>query len=145
MNIKINRLNDNTLSTIGTLHVDNVFECFTLEDTHNVPKIYGKTRIPSGKYRLKLRTGSPMAIKYANRYTWHRGMLWLQNVPGFEYVYIHTGNNEEHTDGCILVGKTCSCMIGNQHLSGSKIAYKDLYEIVIKAMDDGEEVTLEIE
>ncbi|KKK90217.1 hypothetical protein LCGC14_2725280, partial [marine sediment metagenome] len=34
----------------------------------------------------------------------HEGMIWLQNVPGFKYIYIHCGNDDDDTDGCILVG-----------------------------------------
>ena len=29
--------------------------------------------------------------------TFHKGMLHVQDVPGFEYILIHTGNTDEHT------------------------------------------------
>ena len=34
----------------------------------------------------------------------HKGMLWVRDVPGFEYILIHTGNTDEHTSGCLIVG-----------------------------------------
>ena len=34
----------------------------------------------------------------------HKGMLWVRDVPGFEYILIHTGNTDEHTAGCLIVG-----------------------------------------
>jgi len=34
----------------------------------------------------------------------HSMGIWLQNVPGFKYIYIHCGNDDDDTDGCILVG-----------------------------------------
>ena len=36
----------------------------------------------------------------------HKGMLWVRDIPGFEYILIHTGNTDEHTSGCLLVGDT---------------------------------------
>ncbi len=33
-------------------------------------------------------------------------MLHIQDVPGFTYILIHTGNTDEHTSGCLIVGET---------------------------------------
>lgn len=145
MKIVLERLKDDSESNIGTLSIDGVFKCFTLEDTNNFPKIKGKTCIPKGIYPVDLRTNSPKYEKlYGERYDFHKGMLWIRNIPDFSYVYIHTGNDEHDTDGCILLGKTCSTMIGNQRIAGSVLAYKDYYPEIANAVYRGEKVTIEI-
>ena len=142
MYIQIVRLRDNGSDTISTFSINGVFECFSLEDTHNEPKIHGRTRIPAGTYNIELRTEGTMTDRYAEKYSNHRGMLWLRNVPNFEYVYIHTGNTEDHTDGCILVGANCNSIAGT--VGNSVVAYKKIYAKVILALDRGEEVTIQI-
>ena len=124
------------------MFINGTFECFTLEDTFNEPKVWGKTRIPEGTYDIILRNEGGMTVKYAKRYPNHKGMIWLQDVPGFEWVYIHTGNNENHTDGCILVGD--SVYLDNGTIGNSRDAYKDLYSKILVALDNGEEITVEI-
>ena len=142
MFLQLVRLEDNNRSTIGTLHVNGEFECFTLEDTYNEPKVYGKTRVPAGEYNIKLRTVGGMTQKYANKYTNHKGMLWLHDVPGFEYIYIHTGNHAGHTDGCVLVGQGCDSATGS--ISKSRLAYEKLYTAIITDLDNGNDVTIQI-
>ena len=144
MYMQLMRLKDDTESTIGTLYVNGAFECFTLEDTFNFPKVYGKTRIPDGTYEIKLRNEGGLTKKYAERYPYHQGMLWLQNVDNFEWVYIHVGNTADHTDGCILVGEGCMATTGDQKVTGSVNAYVKLYKKAINAFERGEDVTIEI-
>ena len=144
MYMQLMRLKDDTKSTIGTLYVNGAFECFTLEDTFNFPKVYGKTRIPDGTYEIKLRNEGGLTKKYAEKYPYHKGMLWLQNVDNFEWVYIHVGNTADHTDGCILVGEGCMSTTGDQKVTGSVNAYVKLYKKAIGAFERGEDVTIEI-
>ena len=145
MFIQLVRLQDNGSSTIGTMHINGTFECFTLEDAHNEPKVYGETRIPSGEYQIKLRDEGGMNKKYSKKYgSLHKGMLWLQNVENFEWVYIHTGNRHEHTEGCILVGTGCDSDIKRQTVNGSVLKYVKTYGKISKAIQNGEEVTIQI-
>jgi len=143
MKIVLDRLRDNGDSTIGTISIDDTFSCFTLEDTFNEPKIMGKTRIPEGEYAIKLRPDSPMATRYSDRYNFHKGMLWLQDVPNFKWVYIHVGNKEDDTDGCILVGRNCMTS-PEQMVAGSVLAYSDIYEKIADTILSGEKVTIKI-
>ncbi|WBC28516.1 peptidoglycan hydrolase [Thiohalocapsa phage LS06-2018-MD03] len=143
MNLKLQRFSDNGQATIGLIFIGNTFECFSLEDTFNEPKVYGKTRIPSGKYEILLRRGSPMSNRYDARYDFHDGMLWLQNVENFKWVYMHVGGDEDDTDGCVLVGR--NCLTGNGYnINGSVLAYKKLYQKVYAKLIASEKVYIEI-
>ncbi len=152
MNLLLTRFATGLESTLGVLHrtydtqIPKRFRCFTLEDQPNEPKIPGETRIPAGYYRIKLREDSPMARRYANRFPWHRGMLWLQNVPDFTYVYIHVGNDDDDTEGCILVGDGAQSNRDEDGMVTSSVrAYRRLYREVINAINVGEPVWLKIE
>jgi len=85
-------------STIGALSVDGRFVCFSLEDQAQPIKVAGETRIPAGTYPLSLRTVGKTHEKYASKFPEHRGMLLIRDVPGFEYVLIHIGN-DDRTEG----------------------------------------------
>ena len=145
MIIELDRLQDNGKSTIGVMKIDGIFECFSLEDAFNKPKIYGQTRIPDGEYKIKLRKEGGMTKKYSAKYgDEHEGMLWLQDVKDFEWVYIHTGNKHEDTDGCILIGTGCDSNKMRQNVTGSVLKYKKTYAKILDAMKNGEEVTIKI-
>lgn len=90
--------------TQGALYVRGVFVCFILEDPPQPIKVPGNTRIPAGIYQLGIRRGSPMADRYDARFPDHDGMVWILDVPGFEWVYFHAGNKADHTRGCPLAG-----------------------------------------
>ena len=87
-------------ATNGLLFIDGKFECFTLEDQYQAVKIAAETAIPEGTYKITLRTTGGFDMKYRKRFSFHKGMLWIRDVPGFEYILIHTGNTDEHTAGC---------------------------------------------
>ena len=72
-------------------------------------------------------------------------MLWLQDVPGFEYILIHTGNSDEHTSGCLIVGDTQQDLDVNFNgmVGSSRNAYVKLYEKVAKQLLIGNKVTIE--
>ena len=141
MKITLRRNYDTNNHTVGILQVGSrVFT--TLEDSYNSPKIAGKTRIPPGTYEIDLRTTSPMATKYARRFLDHNGMIWLKNIPQFDYVYIHIGNSEDDTEGCILVGRTMDPKKG--FVGDSVSAYKELYPLIMYAHKQGEQITITI-
>ena len=76
--------------------------CFTLEDQRRLgEKVAGETSIPLGTYEIKLRTEGGMHEKYLRQFMElpHQGMLHLQNVPDFEWVYLHIGNTDDDTLG----------------------------------------------
>ena len=122
------------------------FLSYTLEDEYREEKIKGETRIPAGTYNITLRNVGGFHEKYKNRFKGiHKGMLWLRDVPNFKYVLIHCGNTDEHTGGCILVGKTQRQNKGKDKdgfIGKSTDSYFDVYPPVADAIERGEEVTI---
>ena len=140
MKITVERFLHNEEATLSRVLLDGEQFCFGLEDQPQEEKVMNETRIPAGTYQIKLRNEGGMTKRYAERYDFHIGMLWLQVVPDFEWVYIHVGNSDDHTSGCLLVGFTANeeaMTIGR-----SRDAYSDLYQAV---KDAAWAETLEIE
>lgn len=132
-------------ATNGMLFIDGVFECFTLEDEVRDVKVHSETAIPLGEYEIKLRTEGGFHSKYTARYgAMHKGMLWLQDVPNFKWILIHTGNQDSHTAGCLLVGETQQDLDKGKDgfVGGSGDAYKKMYPKVANALLNGEKVTI---
>lgn len=128
--------------TIGKLYVDNHLFCDTCEDKvrdiEREGKVYGKTAIPYGTYKVTLKVQSP---KYSQRasYDWCQGYLpRLLNVPHFDGILIHAGNTAEDSAGCILVGE--NKVVGK--VINSMATLKRLYGILREAGDD---ITITIE
>lgn len=121
------------------------FLCYTLEDEYRETKVMSETRIPAGTYKITLRTVGGHHGRYKVKYAeMHKGMLWVRDVPGFEYILIHTGNTDEHTAGCLLVGDSQqSNLIKSDGFTGSSTqAYKRIYPPIAAALEAGEEVTI---
>lgn len=134
MELHLKRVHKDKDRTIGTLYIDTKLFCFNLENPKQDIKIPGETRINSGRYRILLRNEGAMNEKYKKRFPeFHRGMLWLQNVDNFQWIYIHIGNYPKDTDGCILVGYGVSEKL--HMIKGSKNAYSNLYKKIINVID----------
>ena len=105
--IRFSSQNDSTLGLLFDVTNSRKFLFFTLEDEARDTKIMAETRIPEGIYELKLRTVGGFHGRYSKKYgSWHKGMIHVQNVPNFRYILWHTGNTDEHTAGCLLLGDT---------------------------------------
>lgn len=127
--------------TQGKLYVEGEFICWTLEDQSQEKKVMHETRIPTGTYEIKLRTFGGHHEKYSVKFpTFHKGMLWLQDVPEFKDILIHIGNTDDDSSGCILVGSDFK----DGRLISSTVAYEKLYKKVIKAFDAGKKISITI-
>jgi hypothetical protein len=150
MELKVLRFSSQEDSTSGLLFKEDdlgvEFLCYTLEDERRALKIKGETRVPAGKYNIKLRKEGGFHAKYTKRYGgFHRGMLHICDVPNFEYILIHTGNTDEHTAGCLIVGDSQenNIIIKDGFIGKSGNAYKRIYPAIAKALELNEEVTIE--
>lgn len=80
-------------NNIGDFYIDGQFFCYSLEDKIRFEKVYGKTAIPDGRYKV--------VLTVSNRFK--RLMPLLLDVPNYSGVRIHGGNTAENSHGCPLV------------------------------------------
>lgn len=145
MNLELKRIFKGKDYTIGRLFIDGKYFCDTLEDPVRQldsadDKIYSKTAIPAGKYKVSMGIVSP---KYSIRksYNWCGGRLpRLLDVPFFEGILIHSGNTPDHTAGCILVGEN---KVKGQVIN-SMNTLKNLWVKLNVADEVGEEIWIDI-
>ena len=147
-NIEVLRYSSGVDSTLGILCENGPqgreFLAYTLEDEFREEKVSAETRIPEGTYDVKLRTTGGFHSRYANKFgDWHKGMLHVQDVPGFEYILIHTGNTDEHTMGCLLVADSSTQNITKDGFIGASVsAYKRIYSSLAQWLVDGNILTI---
>jgi hypothetical protein len=146
MKLTVVRTQFGTDATNGLLFIDGIFECYTLEDQYQAVKVMHETCIPEGTYDIKFRKTGGFHAKYSERYkNAHYGMLHIQDVPNFTYILIHTGNTDEHTSGCLIVGETQQDLEVSKDgfIGSSTVAYKKMYAKVASQLLQGKNVSIE--
>lgn len=135
MELKVIRKEFSSKTSIGELYINDVFFCYTLEDTdRNLMqtmgkkeieelKIYGKTAIPYGRYEV--------IMSWSNKFKCI--MPLVNNVPGYLGIRIHKGNTEVDTLGCLLVGMKK----GIDKISNSTDAFERLFILLKDACAKG--------
>ena len=143
--LRISSESDSTSGLVFDVTNGRKFLCYSLEDEHRSEKVMHETRVPAGTYKILLRKEGGFNARYEKKYgNFHKGMLHVQDVPGFEYILIHTGNTDEHTSGCLIVGDSQE---NNQlkkdgFIGRSTQAYKRIYPPIAEALENEEEVTI---
>lgn len=102
MELYLNRTDKRETRTNGDLYCEFVFLMHTLEDAVREVagkpvsdwKVSGKTAIPSGRYRITLESSPKFGPE----------TITINNVPGFSYIRMHSGNTEEDSEGCPILG-----------------------------------------
>jgi len=148
MILEVIRISSEADSTSGLLFdvTDNKrkFMCYTVEDEYRSTKVKHETRIPEGTYKLTLRSEGGFHTRYLQKYgpEFHKGMIYVNDVPGFEYILWHTGNSDESTSGCLILGQgqESNLVKPDGWVSGSVSAYKYVYPRVRDAILSGEDV-----
>ena len=147
MKYEVLRISSGIDSTSGMLFEieggKRTFLAYTLEDEQRDVKVWGETRIPAGTYQLELRKEGGFHSRYKGKYgAMHKGMIWVKDVPGFEYILWHTGNTDESTAGCLILGNTqTNNRIAKDGFIGNSVdAYKFVYPRVAAAIESGQDV-----
>ena len=124
--------------TIGKLYIDEEYFCDTLEDkdrglTDDMTvseiskiKIKKETAIPTGTYKI--------TITYSNRFK--KNMPLINDVKGFEGIRIHSGNTNQDTEGCVLVGFN--------KVKGNVINSRDTYNKLFSVLSKSNNITITI-
>lgn len=148
-----------TRTTIGEVYVNGVWQCYSLEDVVRPAgqKVQGRTAIPASLYRVALDFSpkfSPKRFAYLNQYfpqkLQQKGWRTAQEVPiphilavrNFDQVRIHWGNDEEDTEGCVLVGGSHD--LTAQTVGGSRNAFEKLMDPLEEAQQHNYHINLEV-
>lgn len=139
--------------SIGKLYVDGAYFCDTVEDKDRgltdkdsldkikATKVYAKTAIPLGTYKVTMAVISPKFSQKAYYKSFCNGrMPRLLNVKGFDGILIHKGSNANSSAGCIIVGK--NTVVGG--VTNSQYYFEQLYKLLDNAYKRGESIEIEI-
>lgn len=130
MHIRVMREPSINDTTLGSLFIDDHWQCHTLEDVIRPAgeKVRNKTAIPPGRYKL--------ILSMSNRFK--KIMPEVLNVPMFTGIRIHSGNTAKDTAGCLLVGQTRS--LETRSIGRSRFAYTALMLKLTAAVKAGETI-----
>lgn len=142
---------------VGRIFIDGQLYGNTLEDedrglsdameesTIRNRKIYGKTAIPRGRYRIDMDTVSPKFSKKKFYMDVCQGKLpRIKNVKGFEGILLHVADGPkgaELLEGCIGVGWN---RVKGQLCDGRDVFTK-IYGLMKEAHDRGETIYITVE
>lgn len=105
----------------------------------NQVKVYGKTAIPKGTYKVVL----SVSPKFKNR-AWAKkygGLVpEIVGVKGYSGIRIHPANSAEELLGCVAPGD--NTVVGK--VTNSTKRYYELMDKLIPAWEKGEEITIDI-
>ena len=130
--VKIKRIAFKDTYTIGRITVNGLVISDSIEDKVRVlnsikDKVYGETAIPAGKYKADIYFSKKFGYK----------VIRLFDVPYFSGIYIHKGNTEKDSLGCIIVGYNDK----KGWVSRPTVALNKL----IEALEGADEITVTIE
>lgn len=152
MEIVVNRRWKKADYTIGELSIGGIVLWNTLEDTDRGlassmssseiarKKVYGKTAIPTGRYRV-LWTVSSSFRNRAWAAAYNGCVPLIDGVKGFTGIRIHPGTDQYSTSGCLLVGRNTI----KGKLTQSQASYFTLLDhYLVPAFKRGESVWITI-
>ena len=143
MDFLLQRLWADKEQTFGFVReINGLYKAHSLEDEPRVNKIKGETRIPADKYKLGIRKeDTPLTLKHRISYNaafktpWFKYHIEILNVKDFSGIYIHSGVDQTHTDGCLLFADKCDLTLSIKPLANSLVAIKRFYELVYPLLE----------
>lgn len=145
MEIKVDRKWKKEKYTIGRLYINGEFICNTIEDTDRgltqsmseeeikSKKIYGKTAIPSGRYKILMNVVSPKFSQKEFYMNVCKGKVpRLEGIKGFSGVLIHSAATADNVEGCIGVGFNTE----KGKLTSIKEAFEKVYSKLSSSKED---------
>ena len=127
MDILVHRFEYGDTYTISRMYIDDVYECYVLEDKVRGPgiKVPNETAIPAGTYKV--------IIDYSDHFK--EDLPHLLDVPMFEGIRIHSGNTDSDTEGCLLLGTGWT---GGDMITNSRVAFAHFFPQLQKAVALGD-------
>jgi len=128
--------------TLSEFSINGVLQGFGVEDEHRDKKVHGETRIPNGIYPLGLRHSPKFSKEYysdeqgylnrtkTDRFNKIHEMIWVLDVPNFQWILWHWGNTDDSTNGCYIVGSNFHTFSGQKGVSGSRVKYTEVYPLI---------------
>lgn len=122
-----------------------LFFSHVIEDDDTGAK--GDKRIPSGTYTLKIHASeTPKTLIFRKAWPWFTFFIEVVGIPGFDLVFVHSGNDQKDTEGCLLLND----VMGNNSIqvekegSLSNQACKRFYDLVYPMLEKGEKITITV-
>lgn len=158
MNVLVKLFDEDEKCTRSRFYFNGELKGYGIEDEFREVKVKGETRIPDGRYKLDLRYSPKFSKSYyrddegniirsnkrlteALKQQFHtpHELVWVTNVPNFEFILWHWGNYEHNTDGCYLVGSSLFTHEKyGKSVGKSREKYEEIYPILWKAINNEE-------
>lgn len=154
MHVYINRTVFGDDSTLSSMYIRSDWKCFILEDqVREGEKVQGETAIPYGTFEAILRRSGGFHQRYSQRFANdpvinHIGMILLKDVPGFTFIQLHPGNDDDDTEGCPLTGFNPTRRNdgkNNYDIGRATDAYRAVYPPISKHLSEGGKVLFHIQ
>lgn len=142
--------------TRSSFYFDGLAAGVGIEDEKRAVKIKGETRIDNGVYVMGLRFSPKFSGSYyrddageiirANkrttealkrRYHTTHELIWVKDVPNFEYILWHWGNTDDQTNGCYLVGSSFGMLGDQEGIYSSRKKYEEIYPEIWRSIRKG--------
>jgi hypothetical protein len=141
MKLELKRIALKPNYTIGKLFINGTYYCDTIEDKvidlnkngkfdDGLSKVMHQTAIPYGTFKV--------VVNYSPKFK--RELPRLLDVPYFEGILIHNGNDQNSSSGCIIVGENKT--VGK--VTNSTFYMNNLTARIKDAQNKGEAITITI-